>query len=298
MVRPHPDREEYWRFTGPLRLEKAVRTLEGILTGIVSDGDVTRAELDAVGGWLDEHRYLERRHPFNEIVPALSAALADGRLDTEEIADLTWLCQRLDPERGYFDQITNDMQRLHGMLGGIVADGHVSDEEVDALGKWMADHEHLRTCWPYDELESLLLEVRRDKVIDDRERKLLLAFFGEFSTIRGNRSLGMPLNEVNVPITGLCAVCPEVVVRGRVFCFTGASKKVTRKDFQRIVEEREGTFHPRVTKDIHYLVIGGDGNPCWAYACYGRKVEQAIGLRKAGSQLLLVHEADFWDATA
>lgn len=35
-------------------------------------------------------------------------------------------------------------------------------------------------------------------------------------------------------------------------------------------------------------------NPCWAYACYGRKVEQAIGLRKAGSQLLLVHEADFW----
>lgn len=162
----------------------------------------------------------------------------------------------------------------------------------------MDDNEQLRTCWPFAELESLLLEVRRDKKIDDRERQLLLTFFSEWTTIRGNRSLNIPLNEVNVPITGLCAVCPEVDLEERVFCFTGASLKATRKQFQKIVEDKGGTFHPRVTKDLDYLVIGGDGNPCWAFACYGRKVEQAVALRKEGAKLLLVHEADFWDAIA
>ncbi len=27
------------------------------------------------------------------------------------------------------------------------------------------------------------------------------------------------------------------------------------------------------------LVIGGGANPCWAYACYGQKVEKAVELR-------------------
>ncbi len=111
-------------------------------------------------------------------------------------------------------------------------------------------------------------------------------------------SVALPLNEVNVPITGLCAVCPEVVLADRMFCFTGASTKATRKQFQRLVEARGGRFWPRVTKEVNYLVIGCDGNPCWAFSCYGRKVEQAITLRKEGCQLLLVHEHDFFDAIA
>jgi len=45
-----------------------------------------------------------------------------------------------------------------------------------------------------------------------------------------------------------------------------------------------------------YLVLGTDGNPCWAFACYGRKVEKVIQLRKEGHKIILLHENDFWDA--
>lgn len=41
-----------------------------------------------------------------------------------------------------------------------------------------------------------------------------------------------------------------------------------------------------------------DRNPSWAFACYGRKVKQALAYRKAGSRMLLVYENDFWDAVA
>lgn len=296
MPRRHPDRDEYYRFTGPMRLDKAVRTLEGVLTGIGFDRQTSPAELQALAGWIDEHRNLAWRHPFNELVPKLEAAIADGHLDEEEAADVLWLCGQMQPESQYFDQITADMQRLQGILGGIVADGYVADDEVAALDNWLVDNDHLKRCWPYDELESLLLEVRKDGQIDQRERELLLTFFSEFTTIRGNRALALPLNEVNTPITGLCAVCPEVGFDDHVFSFTGSSTRCTRTELAAIVEQYGGRFWPRITAQVDYLVIGADGNPCWAFSCYGRKVEQAIGLRKQGAKLLLVHENDFWDA--
>jgi hypothetical protein len=53
-----------------------------------------------------------------------------------------------------------------------------------------------------------------------------------------------------------------------------------------------------VNAKLNYLVIGADGNPCWAYACYGRKVEKAVELRKKGKRIVIVHENDFHDALA
>ena len=185
MLKPHSDRNGYWNFTGPMRLDKAVHTLDGILTGISSDGEVSGAEIASLMDWVNEYRHHAGRHPFNEIIPLMDRSLGDGRLDTEEIADLKWLLHRLDPDKGYFDTVTQDMQKLQGILGGIVADGYVSDEEVESLIAWMNDNKHLRACWPFTELEALLLEVKRDEVIDDRERQLLLTFFSEWTTIRG-----------------------------------------------------------------------------------------------------------------
>ena len=50
-----------------------------------------------------------------------------------------------------------------------------------------------------------------------------------------------------------------------------------------------------VTKKTDYLVVGNAGNPCWAYACYGRKIEEAMQLRKEGAKIVIVNETDFWD---
>jgi len=97
---------------------------------------------------------------------------------------------------------------------------------------------------------------------------------------------------------GLCAVCPEITFSGNKFCFTGTSFKYTRSEFFQLVKQLGGEVVNSVSAKLDYLIIGADGNPCWAYACYGRKVEKAAELRKTGSRLLLVHENDFHDAVA
>ena len=50
-----------------------------------------------------------------------------------------------------------------------------------------------------------------------------------------------------------------------------------------------------VSTKTDYLVVGNAGNPCWAYACYGRKIEAAMNLRKEGGKVIIVNETDFWD---
>ncbi len=87
----------------------------------------------------------------------------------------------------------------------------------------------------------------------------------------------------------ICSLAP-------VFRFTGASKNGPRKELEQIIANNGGIFKNTVTKATDYLIVGNDGNPCWAFSCYGRKVEKAIELRKSGSNMLIVHEDDFWKA--
>lgn len=296
MAKPSIDQEGFFKFTGKARLSKAINTLSGILTGMDIDRVFNGKEIHALRGWIEDHEDLARRHPFNEIFPRLSEALSDGVLDREEIEDLKWLCGKLAPEAHYYNGITAQMQELQGVLGGIVADGVVTDTEIRELREWVHNSEHLKTCWPYDEIDSLLTQVLKDGIIDADERQMLMHFLSEFTSVTGNRAIALPLEDVDKPIQGICATCPEIAFPDRLFCFTGTSTRLARDSLATLVRGLGGDFHPTIKAEVDYLVIGARGNPCWAYSCYGRKVEQAIKLRRQGCSLLIVHENDFWDA--
>jgi len=290
------DHDEYIRFTGRQRLETATHTLYGIIGGLVADRQVNKTELAALNRWLGNYRDFLDRHPFNELVPHIHAVVADGVIDEEERSDLLWLCERFSGAGGYYDDITADMQQLHGFLGGIIADGRINRKELDELSAWVDDHSHLRSCWPYDELESVIAHVLKDGKIDDQEHEALLQFFGEFTIGPERKAVGALDRECTV--SGVCAFGPEIEFSDRFFCFTGASKRTTRNGLAEVIRQLGGEFHPNLRNDTHFLVVGADGNPCWAYSCYGRKVEDAVQRRRKGQRLLIVHELDFWDAVA
>ena len=289
------DYRPYYRFTGRARLEKALNALIGLIEGIAIDGVINDREVAYVGAWLNDHRELQYSHPFTELMPVVKAAIADGILTEDERQNILWLCERLKSAE-FFDVATADMQRLHGLMGGIAADGEIKESELRGLADWLYEHEHLKTCWPYEEVESVITSVLRDKTILASSHDLLLNFFSEFTAVDENRARESSHKALSTP--AVCAVCPDVTFEGKVFAFTGSSAKYSRDEFREIVEQLGGTFATSVSKKLDYLIIGADGNPCWAYSCYGRKVEMAVALRKAGARILLVHENDFQDALA
>jgi len=294
----HSDHIPYLRFTTRARLIKAIESLLGLIEGIEIDRDINRKELTFLDDWLQSHEDVKTKHPFNEIIPLVESSIKDRKISEDEKEDILWLCKKLVNDSSYDDSVSSDIRRLHGILGGIAADGKILDKELKGLREWLSDHEDLKTCWPYDEIDSLITSVMADKKIDAKEHKLLLHWFSEFVQRADERVVASPPIEINGTITGLCAVTPDIKFKGSMFCLTGASFKYKRSDFVKAINKLGGEYSNYMNKSVNYLIVGAEGNPCWQYSCYGRKVEKAVELRKAGSKLLIVHENDFHDAVA
>ena len=294
----HPDHIPYFTFTPKSRLDKAVKSLAGIIEGISIDAQISKREISFLSNWVHECEDVKNRHPFNELIPVVEEALVDHILTEDEKLDIIWLCDKLSSKGDFYDRVTNDIQRLHGILGGILADGVVTERELKGLSEWLMVHEELKTCWPYDEIDSIVTAVMGDQRIDEREQRTLQLLFSEFVQIEDDKTITSPPILEGQKISGLCAASPKIKFEDSVFCFTGASSRFKRSDLKEIVTKFGGKYTDNITKSLDYLVIGAEGNPCWAYACYGRKVEAAVKLRKEGHKLLLVHENDFHDAIA
>jgi len=287
----------YFQYTSRSRLDKSINTLLGLVEGIALDGRVSEVESGYLDAWIAEHAEVAELHPFDELLPVLQAVVADGVIDPEERDDLRWLCDRLRSS-DYYDKATGDLQRLQSVLGGIAADSKVDVAELRQLRNWLEEHEHLRTLWPFDEVSSLVSGVLQDGVIDAAEHELLRAFFSEFIAVGNHKVAAGGLVSSGAMIGGVCASCPEIEFGGMKFCFTGESSRASREELSATVVRLGGSVASGVSGKVDFLIVGADGNPCWAYACYGRKIEKAMALRREGARILIVHENDFHDAVA
>lgn len=283
---------DYMRFTGPARLQKTLNSFKGIIKGIGLDGKVSEEEISRLKTWAEINTEFKDKHPFTEIFPALSKILADGIISQEEYIDLTWLMDKVTVDTTFYDIGTSAIQELHGLMMGILADGKITTEEIDGLSRWVDAHSQYKTLWPYDEIESLVTSVLMDKVVDETEQKKLKELFQEFVSWPHRTTL----NPETLPLSGICALTPEIVFPERIFCFTGESSRRSRTEIVKTISDKGGKYWDKLTLKTDYLVVGAAGNPCWAYSCYGRKVEAAVKNRVKGAKTLIVHENDFWDS--
>jgi len=287
------------KYTSKSEFDKAVHTLEGILKGIVIDSQVNSKELNELKAWCSFYKHYSYYHPFSELIPLIEKNIADDLLDDDEVKDILWLCNQFKTKNLFFDLVTADMQRLQGMLHGILSDNEINLEEVQSLKKWLDENKHLSKAYPYDEIYSLVILALVDGRLSDSEKNILRVFFGEF--VDANVSKNIDVDELlklkkEITLNGICAICPDIEVENRIFCFTGISSRTTRKAFADTIESVGGIYYNSVSRKTNYLVVGNEGNPCWAFSCYGRKVETAVNLRKNGHGILIVHENDLWDS--
>jgi NAD-dependent DNA ligase len=233
------------------------------------------------------------------MIHLILAVTEDNIITPEEYADLEWVCKNITTPNRYYDAITSDLQRLQGIIHGILIDGIISTEETQGLLDWINEHSDMTGTYPYDEIESILYKVLEDDVVDPKEQKLLKLYFSQFCDIRETAISPQELEAIrkSMRLPAICTMNANIQFPERVFCFTGISSKGTRKTVVEEIEFRKGIYNDNIVKDTNYLIVGDKNNPTWAYSCYGRKVEQAIEMRKTGNHIQIVREVDFWDAT-
>jgi hypothetical protein len=293
------DNFSFRKFTGKAEISKTIHTLEGLVSGIQLDGQISNTEINELKYWCLNHEQLIKVAPFTELIPLIRKSLEDNILGDEEIKDILWVCNNFKYENQYYDIITSDIQRLHGIIHGIMADNEITKEELLHLQDWLDENEHLASTYPYDELSSLLLTVLADGIISTDELNILKTFFSDFIDTDYSSSINteeLKQLKKEYSIIGVCAIDPNISFDNKTFCFTGASSKTSRKAFADTINSIGCNYKDGISAKVDYLIIGNEGNPCWAFSCYGRKVEAAVKLRKDGHPILLIHENDFWDA--
>lgn len=290
---------EYYEFTAPARLNKAINMLRGLVAGINADGIIVKDEVIELANWCTLNADLQNKHPFHELIPIVEAALEDGVLDEDEKADILWLCSHASGLCEYYDDIAGSIQYLNGIAHGLLADRKLNDAEIWALHQWLTDNEFLSGTYPFDELYALTTNILSDGVVTEEERNTLIVALGELVDFRASYNLSekdFQQLRAKYTVAGICALCPKISFLGKVFALSGEFAQGTRKEIAKKIASLGGQVKSDVSKKTDYLIVGGDGNPCWAFACYGRKIEAAIQLRKTGAKVVIVSEADFWDA--
>ncbi len=290
---------DYWKYTKMPRLNKAINTLRGIVAGIRADGVVVPDEITELTHWCLLQEDLRAHQPFSELLPKVETILTDGQIDEEERADLLWVCDHLSGFCEYYDDIAASLQQLNGIAHGLLADGALTDAEIVALRGWLQNNEFLSGTYPFDELYSLAVSILADGRVTEDERGTLMAMLGELVDFRESYNLSeadFSRLKAKYTVDGICALCPELSFRGKIFVLTGESSRATRRDISERIAALGGLVKTAVSGKTDYLIVGNEGNPCWAFTCYGRKIEEAMRFRREGAKVLIVGENDFWDA--
>lgn len=283
-------------FTVKQRADKAINSLRGILKGIQLDRQIKPEEANELLLWSRNHNDLIAKNPFREFMQMIEKLIQYEVPSVEAIEDMFWLCDKYENGSIYFSGLTADLQILQGLCHGILADGELHDDEIFGLHKWLEENNHLATYYPYDEIRSLVLSVVSDKKVSDDEKIVLSAYFQQFVSIQDvDVSQKLKSQTENILIGGLCTSDPEVTFPGKTFCITGILKRSTREKVFQEISQLGGIPTDSVTKKTDYLIVGDNGNPAWAFTCYGRKVEKAVQMRKEGHKIVLIHEFDFCD---
>jgi|18_taG_2_1085343.scaffolds.fasta_scaffold02580_3 hypothetical protein len=283
--------------TSKARADKAINSLKGILLGINLDNEVNTPEVNELKQWAENHRALINRNPFKEFMTIIEETVSNNIPATETIEDLFWLCQKYETDNYYYKALTTDLQTLQGICHGILADGIINEKEVRDLEGWLEQNSHLSTYYPYDEIRSLILSIVSDGIIEEEEILVLKAYLNQFVNIE-NLEIAKQIDAetADINISGHCTSDPNIDFDGKTFCVTGVLKSGARAELENLISDLGGIPTKSVNKKTDYLIVGDNGNQSWAFACYGRKVEKALEMRKAGHQICLVHEYDLMDA--
>ncbi len=280
-------------------LDRSIHLLEGLLKGIAFDQRINEREIDELNHWISHHETFRRHYPYTVLIPLLSSVLADRIITEDEKKDILWFCDKVSTENYFYNLVFSDLQRLHGIIHGILSDKIIKDEEIYSLDEWLNDNSHLRNHYPYDELVSIIDGILEDKKISARERQMLERYFLEFT----NNDLLSAYSKEDViqikekmTIGAVCAITPDITFKNHTFAITGQLSNNDKNSLVNRIQSLGGNYSHNVTGSVNYLVVMDTQSLLWAFEPYGRKIDQALALRTQGEPLVIVHKKDFLKA--
>jgi len=172
-----------------------------------------------------------------------------------------------------------------GLCRGVLADGMVDFGEAKVILQWLETHPEVTCAWPFDVLLPRLREMLADDVLDSDEEAELLDTLMKLTGAGQSAQLGQAPS--SLPID---APAPQIIWDRRNFVFTGELACAKRSEAQEATKSLGGLCPSSVSRKTDYLVLGTFGSEGWLYSTHGRKIQDAIELKRDGAPLSIIDE--------
>lgn len=182
------------------------------------------------------------------------------------------------------DNLKKHLEHLLGLCRGLIADNHLSPEEVVFLDTWLKEHPDLDDTWPGQTLKKRLTAILADDRVDPEEADDLHQTINQI--IGGDLESGVVAGGSALPLSAET----HVTIPEHTFCLTGKFLMGARKSCERAIADAGGQPAPRVTQKLDYLVIGSLASRDWAHTSHGRKIEAAIANQQGGATTRIIDE--------
>ncbi|WP_336931179.1 BRCT domain-containing protein [Acinetobacter tandoii] len=275
------------KFMGNAISDKSINTFLGFLEGVTIDGKINEKEIDAIIQWHKGMPELNTSQ-FEMLFKVLSEiTTSDGISDEEKDRFIKVL--NLFKSTEFYKKHTADVQRLHGVLAGLVCDTDLILDELICLNTWLKDHDHLEEDILYQEIFSALRPLRTKKTLSTAEINSIFKLITRYVDPDDHGQLKKCVDSNDNPdfYKGF------ITLEEAVYCFTGASTRFKKNEWKALVENNGGKFVDDMTLKVDYLVICNKGNSAWAHVSYGRKFEQAKKWQNEGNNIKIITEDDF-----
>lgn len=266
--------------------EKALFGLKGLLSGMVADGTLDDQELLFLDIWLKSNSNLRDDEDVDYLAQSVSAMLDKPSATVNPSALLSHIDSVIRSISSVNNELESATNELLGLLDGVAANEQLHDKEVNELVYWLNKHPDVAAQWPGDVIADRLRRILADGIITTPER---IEFIELIKQVTGTR-----LEETG-QVTGSSTEffedeVSELLFDKKCFCFTGKFISGTRDYIEKLSTDRGASTSRSVTKKVDYLVIGIEASRDWKFASYGRKIEQAINLKRAGVPILILTE--------
>lgn len=180
-----------------------------------------------------------------------------------------------------------DTDELIGLCRGLMADGIVTQDEVEFLQQWVARTGSVRSQYPGNLIHARLCEYLEDGVLDADEKRELFDFMAQLT---GHIDTPLPVAaSTSLPFD---SPMPELTIDRTSFCLTGRFAYGTRQDCSNLISSLGGYLKSTPTQSC-IVVVGYLGSSDWIHSSHGRKIEKAVSFREQGHPVAIVPE-DHW----
>lgn len=186
-------------------------------------------------------------------------------------------CISKKPARSHksvYNEQTQSLQVLHGLLLGIIADDVLAESEVYALKKWLEDNSNLAGNYPFDRVFSLVSAALEDGVLEQSELDEMLCMFKQFTSPTEQNNDASPISDFT----------------DKLICLTGEFSYSSRSDMEDLISQVGGICKSTVTGKTDYVIVGSLGSPDWSCGTYGSKVKKALEWQSKGKPVQIIKE--------